>query len=273
MRSLRRRTNDRSTTRLDSTEQHGYGDSVDTVEPAALRTKPRLRIRLIRMAGTALIVVGVSGLVWAGVVWRWNDPLTSLWTHWQQHRLAAEHDQIMQEFKPAREPTPHASPTVQAAAIARSAARLRSSVSAGAPIGTIIVPRLGLKMLLINGTGHDDLTKGPGRDERTYMPGQGRLVYIAGHRTTYGAPFAHIDRLRPGDTVTLEMPYGTFVYSVTGKRIVDAGDLSVLRSPGHEVVALQACHPRFFATQRYIVWARPVRIVPVGGVAFIPRTS
>ncbi len=87
-------------------------------------------------------------------------------------------------------------------------------------------------------------------------------MYIAGHRTTYGAPFAKIDEMRPGDRFTLEMPYGTFTYAVTGHSIVDDQDLSVLESKGREQVALQACHPRFFATQRYIVWAKPVSAKP-----------
>jgi sortase A len=94
------------------------------------------------------------------------------------------------------------------------------------------------------------------------MPGENRLVYIAGHRTTYLAPFSHIDRLKPGDRVTIEVPYATFIYTITHHRIVDATDLSVLRSPRHEVVALQACHPRFFASQRYIAYARLVRVEP-----------
>jgi sortase (surface protein transpeptidase) len=53
---------------------------------------------------------------------------------------------------------------------------------------------------------------------------------------------------------------------------VDARDLSVLASKGHEVVALQACHPRFFATQRYIVWAKPVLVRPAGGRPYRPAS-
>ena len=94
------------------------------------------------------------------------------------------------------------------------------------------------------------------------MPGQPRLVYIAGHRTTFGAPFANIDRLRPGDLIILELPYAVFTYRVTGSRIVDAHDLSVLRPGTHEVVVLQACHPRFFATQRLLVYAEPTHVAP-----------
>ena len=100
------------------------------------------------------------------------------------------------------------------------------------------------------------------------MPGEGQLIYIAGHRTTYLAPFSAIDKLRAGDSVTLEVPYGTFQYRITGHTIVPANDLAVLKSHGHEVVALQACHPRFFASERYIAWAKPVRVIPRTGPAY-----
>ena len=100
------------------------------------------------------------------------------------------------------------------------------------------------------------------------MPGESRLVYVAGHRTTYLAPFSDIDALRRGDRVTLEMPYGTFLYSVTRHRIVAANDLSVLRAPRHEVLELQACHPRFFASHRYIAYARLIRVEPRGGAPY-----
>jgi sortase A len=123
---------------------------------------------------------------------------------------------------------------------------------------------MGVNLVLVNGTDHDTLKKGPGRDGRTFMPGENRLIYIAGHRTTYGAPFSHIDRLHSGDRVTIEVPYGTFIYAVTRHRIVKATDLSVLRSPKHEVVELQACHPRFFASHRYIAYARLLRVEPRG---------
>jgi sortase A len=99
------------------------------------------------------------------------------------------------------------------------------------------------------------------------MPGEGELVYIAGHRTTYGAPFSRIDRLRKGDRVTVELPYGTYAYVITGHRIVPANDLSVLRSKGHEQLVLQACHPRFFASHRYLAYARPVSVTPRGSSA------
>jgi sortase A len=92
------------------------------------------------------------------------------------------------------------------------------------------------------------------------MPGEGELVYIAGHRTTYGAPFSDIDDLRPGDQVTLELPYATFTYRIARHRIVRADYIQALNSRGREELALQACWPRFFASHRYIAYALPVSV-------------
>jgi sortase A len=147
--------------------------------------------------------------------------------------------------------------------ILAAAKRFRASVHEGEAIGRIEVPRLDLDMVMVNGTDADTLKTGPGRDPRTFMPGEGELVYVAGHRTTYAAPFAHIDRLERGDRVVLKMPYATAVYRVTRHVIVPADDLARLKSQGNEVVALQACHPRFSAKERYIVYARPVSIQPI----------
>lgn len=129
-------------------------------------------------------------------------------------------------------------------------------------------------MIVVNGTSHDDLTKGPGRELHTYMPGEGELVYVAGHRTAYLAPFAHIDRLRAGDRATFELPYASFDYEVTAHRVVAADDVAVLRSHHHEVLALQACHPRFFASQRWIAYAKLVRVTPRAGQPYsAPRSG
>ena len=76
------------------------------------------------------------------------------------------------------------------------------------------------------------------------------------YRTTFGAPFRHIDRLRPGDPITVELPYGTFTYVVTGHRIVDKDDWSILRERGYDSLVLSACHPLYSAAQRWVVFAR-----------------
>jgi sortase A len=217
--------------------------------------------RAVHLLGTLLAVAGVLTLLWALLVWQWQDPFTALYTKWKQHELASQYDERTRTFT-----TIIAGPTVTAEreSIAREAKRYRLSSKRGQVIGRLRVPRMGVNMLLVNGTDHDTLKKGPGRDGRTFMPGENRLVYIAGHRTTYLAPFSHIDRLRSGDRVTIEVPYGTFIYAVTRHRIVKSTDLSVLRSPRHELVELQACHPRFFASHRYIAYAKLLRVEPRG---------
>jgi len=217
--------------------------------------------RGVRLFGTLLTIAGVLTLLWALVVWQWQDPFTALYTTWKQHQLASQYDKRTSSFKPAISGDTQAA---EKASIAREAKSYRLSSTRGEVIGRLRVPRMGVNMLLVNGTDHETLKKGPGRDLRTFMPGENRLVYIAGHRTTYLAPFSHIDRLRSGDRVTIEVPYATFIYSVTGHRIVRATDLSVLRSPQHELVELQACHPRFFASHRYIAYAKLLRVEPRG---------
>ena len=223
--------------------------------------------RSARIAGTGLIVAGLLTLAWVVVVWRWQDPFTALYTHWKQHQLAHSYENRFAAYQP-RLVWRSESVAMEMRAIEREARHYRLDSHRGQAIGRISVPRLGLKMILVNGTDHSTLRKGPGRDLRTYMPGEGQLVYIAGHRTTYLAPFAHIDKIRMGDSVTLEVPYGTFRYRVFRHRIVGADDLAVLHSHGREVVVLQACHPRFFATNRYLVYARLAEVQPRGGHAF-----
>jgi sortase A len=238
--------------------------TADSVQPS---TATRPRRRLLRTLSTGLIVAGVLVLAWTFVVWRWNDPFTSIYTRWQQHKLTHEYASLAARYHGHRMPQ-RASRADATRIIAADARTFRLEAKQGAAIGRIVVPRLGLNMVLVNGTDHDTLKKGPGRDPRTYMPGEGELVYIAGHRTTYLAPFARIDEIRPGDPITLHMPYGAFRYRVTGHQIVDAHALWVLRTHHRDVVALQACHPRFFATHRYIVWTKLVRVVPRDGTPY-----
>ena len=217
-----------------------------------------------RILGTLLIGAGVLTLAWAVAVWQWQDPFTALYTHWQQHNLAQNLDREFAAFHRAAS-ADGGGRAAERRLVAAEARRFRRSAKRGQAIGRIVIRRVGLRMVLVNGTDHDSLTKGPGRDLRSYMPGQNRLVYIAGHRTTYLAPFSHIDAIRPGDAIELTMPYATFVYRAFRHRVVPSNDMSVLRSPTHELLELQACHPRFFATHRYIVYARLESMQPARG--------
>lgn len=214
--------------------------------------------RLLRTLGTLLIIAGLGTLAWAVAVWRWEDPFTSLYTAYEQRGLSSGLEERFASYAPAvEEPEP-----LEPAALAAEAKRYRTATNTGEGIGRIEVPRLGVNMVLVYGTDAKTLKSGPGLDPRTFFPGQNRLVYIAGHRTTYSAPFSKIDTFRRGDVITVEMPYGTFTYTVTHNRIVAATNLSVLESKRYEQIALQACHPRFFATQRWITYGRLTKVDP-----------
>jgi sortase A len=198
----------------------------------------------VRAFSLVLVAAGVLTLTWVLVAWRWGDPITAVETWHHQGALAT---QLRTRHAPLR----HGSLQLEARAY-------RLASHDGEAMGRIVIPRLGLDAVLVEGTSEADLAAGPGLYAGDYVPGEGRLVYVAGHRTTYGAPFAQINRLRRGDPITIRMPYGRFRYLVTGHRIVGATDVAVLRSGDREQLILQSCHPRFFATHRYLVYARPV---------------
>jgi sortase A len=218
--------------------------------------------RVVRTVGTLMAVAGTLLLAWALLVWRWQDPFTALYTRWEQRELADEYEQRFDRFQP---PAPTPDKRISPRRIASLARKYRLSLREGDAIGRIKIPRLDVNMIVVNGTKTGTLKKGPARHRRTFLPGEGRLVYIAGHRTTYSAPFSDIDDLRRGDRVRLELPYGTFEYRIRGHRIVEAHEVSVLRSRRREEVALQACWPRFFASHRYIAYANPIRVIPRSG--------
>jgi sortase A len=233
--------------------------------PVQIAVRPAPARRLLARLGLVVALLGLAVLLWAATVWIWQDPFTALYTRYEQHRLAGEYAHRVDAFRPLSSGTTNAA---RLAAVASAAARYRLASHPGEAMGTIDVPRLGLdRMVLVDGTDESSLERGPGIYRGDYLPGQHQLVYIAGHRTTFLAPFARINELRPGDPITIALPYGRFVYRVTGSRIVAATDLSVLETHNRDELVLQACHPRFFATHRYLAYARLVEVIPTGGPA------
>jgi sortase A len=219
--------------------------------------------RAARILGTLMIVAGVGALAWAVTVWQWQDPFTAAVNELEQRELADGFERSLS----ARDASLAARGADPATAVAEAAKEWRLASTRGDAVARLRIPRIGVAELVVNGTDTDSLKRGPGRYLGSAMPGEGELVYVAGHRTTYGAPFSRIDHLRKGDRVFLETPYATFEYAVTGHRIVAADALWVLRSKGFEQLALQACHPRFFATHRWITYAKPVRVTPRGAAS------
>jgi len=132
----------------------------------------------------------------------------------------------------------------------------------GDAIARIRIPAIGLDDYDVEGTDTGSLRKGPGHYPETPLPGDPGTTAIAGHRTTYGAPFREIDKLKRGDRIVLDMPDGRFIYRVTRTKIVDDSDLSVLDEVGYKQLILSACHPLYSAAQRVIAFARQVRREP-----------
>jgi sortase A len=225
-----------------------------------------------RILGLLLIVAGVLTLTWVVVVWQWQDPFTAIYTHIQQSRLAHSYEKRVRSYHPRPLPT-HADLAAVERQITTEAHAYRRSLQTGDPVGRLKIGRLGLSMVVVQGTDHETLKKGPGHYQPSAVPGEGHLIYVAGHRTTYLAPFAHINDIKVGDYVTFAVPYATFTYRVRRHYIVRSDQLSVLKDHGSEILRLQACHPRFFATHRYIVDAALVSVTPTGGQTFRAAAS
>jgi len=133
----------------------------------------------------------------------------------------------------------------------------------GQPVGFIEIPRIELLSVVVEGVSKAELKQGPGHYPSTPLPGQAGSSGIAGHRTTYGAPFNRIDELVPGDEIVTTTPQGRFVYRVVPGPVdpgrawytVDPSDVSVLRDFGDNRITLTACHPKYSAAERIIVHA------------------
>jgi sortase A len=132
----------------------------------------------------------------------------------------------------------------------------------GDSIAKILIPAIGVSKYVVEGTDLDDLRKGPGHYAKTPLPGEHGTVAIAGHRTTYGAPFRKLNELHGGDRITLEMPYGTFLYRVQKTQVVANDAWWITKSVGYNRLVLSACHPLYSAAQRIVAFARLVRRLP-----------
>jgi sortase A len=230
-----------------------------------------------RRLGTILAVGGLLVLAYAAAVLFWRDPVTDLYNRYQQNRLesalSAEFEAWDAAFPPAEEGAAEDGGEGDLAALraatARDARRFANTLEQGQAFGRIEIPRIDVESVVVHGTRWGaDLSRGPGHYERTTVPGLGRTVGVAGHRTTFGAPFRDIDDIRVGDAITLEMPYATFRYRVFEHEIVDSGDWSVIRNRGFDTIMLSACHPLYSAEQRWIVYGRLVEVRPRAGEAY-----
>jgi sortase A len=229
---------------------------VSTFLLQAPRARRRRANRVARWLSLVLIVTGLLVLADAALTLVWQEPVSALIAlvqrseinrHWLSYRSAplSAHDRLIV-----------ASLAEERQRIAYLARHEQRELRAGDAAGRITIPSVGASFLFVQGTDSVSLEKGPGHYPSTALPGLGQTVAIAGHRTTFLAPFRHLDALRRGDRVVLTMPYGRFVYVVQFHRIVDPTAWWVTRNVGYDRLVLSACDPLFSASHRLVVFAR-----------------
>jgi sortase A len=223
------------------------------------------RSRALRALSIALILLGSVALIDAAVTLVWQEPFSALYAQLRQDHLSGA---LQKEERAA--PTPSEQRALvrlsdERARIAFLAAELRHRTSEGSAVARIIIPRIGVSFVVVKGTSTSDLESGPGIFSETAFPGVAATTAIAGHRTTYLAPFRHIDELRPGSRILLNMPYAHFTYIVVGSRVVAPTDVrAAVGYVGYSRLVLSACTPLFSAAKRLLVFARLQSTVPVG---------
>lgn len=232
--------------------------------------------RVRRSLGALLAVLGIGALVYAGVTVAWQDPLGALQAQGAQHRLSGQYEALVRRYDDAPQPTVEHRRGVwtrRQAVLRRAshAAQLDAATRDGRALGRLRIKRIGLSDVWVQGTDADALKLGPGHYPGTVLPGRRGTVGLAGHRTTHGAPFRHLDELRPGDPIDVSMPYGAYRYVVQRTRIVTPDRVEVLKATREDRLVLTACHPLWSAAKRIVVTARLVRAP--GTAAHTPTTT
>jgi sortase A len=201
-----------------------------------------------------LITSGALLLVDAAVTVAWQEPISALIAGREQADLRGQ--LTLLERLSATDEHALASVGDQPRQLAALAAKAQARARPGHALGRLRLPTLGRSYVFVEGTATGSLRKGPGHYPGTPLPGEQGTVAIAGHRTTYLAPFRTIDQLHPGDPLILDMPYGRFTYRVQETRIVKPGAVWVTRPTGYPRLVLTACHPLYSATNRIVVFAK-----------------
>lgn len=196
---------------------------------------------VLRFVASVMIVSGTLLIADAAVTLLWEEPVSAVVAEHQQSTLRKQlYDPPAKVEKRVRERKP----------------------LPGDAIGKLEIPSIGVSEYVVEGTDTANLRKGPGHYPETPLPGQPGTTAVAGHRTTYGAPFNELDKVKRGDAIIFDAPFGRFIYRVEKTKIVDDSDLSVLEPVGYKRLMLSACHPLYSAAQRIIVFAKQVRREP-----------
>lgn len=213
--------------------------------------------RLLSITSVALITVGLVLLIDAGLTVAWKEPLSAIHAALEQNAAEDQLDALRSEGEAAESggAIPEGEAEIRSEAEAR-ATDFEDQLIRGKAIGRVEIASIGVEYVVVQGTDTDSLQKGPGHYPGTALPGQGRTVGIAGHRTTYGAPFHKIDEIEEGDELIVEMPYATFIYEVNKIEIVTPDQVEILKDVSYEQLVLTACNPLYSAAERYAVSAK-----------------
>jgi sortase A len=147
----------------------------------------------------------------------------------------------------------------------------------GHAIALIRIPSILVNKAVVQGVGEQDLRMGPGHYPTTPMPGQPGNSAIAGHRTTYGAPFFRLNELVRGDPIYITTRQGRFEYKVLRSMVVAPNDLAVLDRTRRPELTLTTCTPRYSAADRLVVQAllvgHPAAPTPIQSPAASQRAT
>jgi len=232
---------------------------------SAARQPPARRGRLLRALAVGLIVAGSLAMLDGVLTLVWQEPISAIYASIRQDHLSSALQRA--ERAPPAPAVRRALESIdqQSQRIAYLASALQRQARDGSPVARIHIPRIGANFVVVDGTSTSALQGGPGIYPETVYPGIAGTTAIAGHRTTYLAPFRHIDALHRGNRILLRMPYAEFTYTVIGKRVVSPTDVNAaVANVGYPRLVLSACTPLYSAAKRLLVFARLTRTVAVG---------
>ncbi len=209
--------------------------------------------------GKLLIAIGVLILLFVGYqLWGTGIQYRQSQAQLEKdfNRLAAATATTTTVPPRANTTSPGATPTTSAVTLPPPPPVATSVPQEGDPVGVIRISKIGLESWIVAGVDPPDLRKGVGHYPSTPMPGEQGNASLAGHRTTYGAPFYDLDRLDPGDLISVQTLAGSFTYSVTGSTVVSPSDTHVIDDqPDKVMLTLTTCDPKYSARNRLIVTA------------------
>lgn len=229
------------------------GPSAAAVGRAAARV---LVASAVLIAGFVAYEFGVTSILANRAQAALRDDLTS----WVASAPVAEAPYVHNNFPPAPVSVPADLPAPDPVDANPSSGTITVAATplSGRVMGRIVIPSAGVDWAFVEGVDRASLTSGVGHMPGTAVPGEPGNAVVSGHRTTYGAPFLHLDRVRPGDMITVETATGTHRYQVVELRTVAPSDLSVTDQWQGAWLTLTTCTPVFSARQRLVVISRLV---------------